>query len=144
MTVSSFLALLPALMGLAAVQVPGGDPGLRRLVAQDRVIVRVPVRPRLVPPRIEWHERKGPKCIPLADVRSAMLSGAEQVDFLLKNRQRIRAELSEGCEALDFYGGFYLKTRDERICADRDTVHSRMGGSCQIDRFRKLEPRVAR
>ena len=94
--------------------------------------------------KIEWKEGKGPKCVPLGDVRAAMLSGREQVDFLLEDRRRIRAELSDGCQALDFYVGFYLKTEDERMCAGRDFVHSRMGGRCEIDRFRSLEPRLRR
>lgn len=141
MTVAAFLALMPALLGMTAVQ-SAGNPDVRRLVIQDEVIVRVPVRPRLALPRIEWKERKGPKCVPLASVRAAMLAGPDAVDFLLRDRRRIRAKLSRDCAALDFYGGFYLKTRDERMCADRDFLHSRMGGRCEIDRFRTLVPRL--
>ena len=142
MTVSTFFALLPALIGLAAVQ--SADPAVRRVLVQDELIVRVPVRPRLAPPAIEWEEHKGPKCVPLAQVRAATLAGSDAVDFLLAERRRVRAELKEGCEALDFYGGFYLKTKDERMCADRDFIHSRMGGRCEIDRFRSLEPKIKR
>ena len=143
MTVWTFFALIPALIGLAAAQ-RGEAPALRQIAVQDELVTRVPVRPRLAPPAIDWQERKGPKCVPLAEIRAAMLSGAEQVDFMLTDRRRVRAQLSEGCEALDFYGGFYLKTEDDRICADRDFVHSRMGGRCEIDRFRSLEPKLRR
>lgn len=144
MTVSSLLALIPALIGLAAAQSGGAEPGVRRIVIQDQMIMRVPVRPRLAPPAIRWAERKGPRCIALADVRAAMLSGRAQVDFLLSERRRVRARLSKGCEALDFYAGFYLKSGDEQMCAERDFIHSRMGGRCEIDRFRSLEPRLRR
>lgn len=144
MTVSAFLALIPALIGLAAAQRVAEEPTVRSLVVQDQVIMRIPVRPRLAPPAIDWRESKGPKCVPLGEVRGAMLSGNEQVDFLLRDRRRIRAELSEGCAALDFYGGFYLKAKDDKLCADRDVIHSRMGGSCKIDRFRALIPKLAR
>lgn len=144
MTVSAFLALIPALLGLAAAQSSADQPSVRRLVVQEQLIMRVPVRPRPAPPAIDWRESKGPKCVPLDDIRAAMLSGAEQVDFLLADRRRVRAELSQGCAALDFYGGFYLKPSDERMCARRDVIHSRMGGSCKIDRFRSLTPRAAR
>ena len=140
---STLFALVPALLGLAAVEA-GRQPDARRITVRDEVITRVPVRPRLAPPQIEWKESKGPRCVPLGDVRAAMLSGREQVDFLLEDRRRIRAELSDGCQALDFYVGFYLKTEDERMCAGRDFVHSRMGGRCEIDRFRSLEPRLRR
>ena len=44
--------------------------------------------------------------------------------------------------ALDFYGGFYLQPDDDRICAKRETIRSRVGGSCRIERFRLLEPQV--
>jgi len=73
-------------------------------------------------------------------IRRALLSGPEQVDFILADRTRVRAKFDEDCPALDFYGGFYLQPQDERLCADRDAVHSRMGGSCTIDKFRLLVP----
>ena len=142
MTVSAFLALVPALLGLVTVQGGAGRMTVRSIVVQDQVILRVPVRPRLAPPEIHWIERKGPKCVAVADIRGAALSGPDQVDFVLKDRKRVRAELSEGCPALDFYGGFYLKSDDEKICADRDFIHPRVGGSCAIDRFRSLKPKL--
>lgn len=128
------------LVGLFAMQ-PGTEQSVTRLVVQDEVILRVPVQPRPLAPQIEWVERKGPKCIPAAAIRRAMLSGPEQVDFLLAGRTRVRAEFDEGCPALDFYAGFYLQPEDERLCAGRDAVHSRMGGSCTIERFKLLIPR---
>jgi hypothetical protein len=141
-TVSTFLALLPALLGLSALQSDRGDLRVRHVVVEGQVIMRVPVRPRLAPPAFEWREKKGPKCIPIHQIRAASLSGPEQVDFLLRDRRRIRAELSEGCKALDFYAGFYLESGDERMCAERDFIHSRMGGRCEIDRLRLLVPRL--
>jgi hypothetical protein len=95
-------------------------------------------------PEIEWVEHKGPKCIPTSGLRGALLFSAAQVDFVLANRGRVRAVLDEDCPALDFYGGFYLQPQDDRLCAGRDAVHSRMGGSCTIERFRQLEPRFKR
>jgi hypothetical protein len=60
---------------------------------------------------------------------------------VMANRARVRAQFDEGCPALDFYGGFYLQPEDERLCARRDAVHSRMGGSCRIERFKLLVPK---
>jgi hypothetical protein len=71
-----------------------------------------------------------------------VLSGEEQVDFVLADRRRIRAQFDEDCPALDFYGGFYLQPQDDQLCAHRDAIHSRMGGSCTIGRFRQLKPRL--
>jgi hypothetical protein len=75
-------------------------------------------------------------------VRRALLSGPEQVDFVIGNNRRIRAHLDEDCPALDFYSGLYLQLQDDKLCAGRDAIRSRMGGSCTIDRFKLLVPKV--
>ena len=95
----------------------------------------------LPPSEFEWVERKGPKCLPASVIRGALLTGRDHVDFMLPQKQRIRATFDDDCPALDFYGGFYLKTDDEQICSRRDSIHSRMGGSCRIKRFRYLVPK---
>jgi hypothetical protein len=134
--------LLPALLGFAAMQPGIVGQTVTRLVVQDEVILRVPVQPHPFGPRIEWVEKKGPKCIPAGIIRRAMLSGEGQLDFLLADRSRVRARLDEDCPALDFYDGFYLQLQDDRLCARRDAIHSRMGGSCTIEKFRQLVPRL--
>jgi hypothetical protein len=141
-TPAIFLTLIPVLLGLAAVQPGTVERSVTRLVVQDEVILRVPVQPRRFGPRIRWVEKEGPKCIPAAAIRRAILSGEEQVDFVLADRSRVRAQFDEDCPALDFYGDFYLQPEDERLCARRDAIHSRMGGSCTIERFRQLVPRL--
>ena len=73
-----------------------------------------------------------------------MLSGPSSIDFVLRDRRRFRAIMDSECPALDFYGGFYLQPDDERICAKREIVRSRVGGSCRIERFRTLVPQLKR
>ena len=52
----------------------------------------------------------------------------------------IRARLASSCPALDYYYGFYITPNaDGQVCADRDVIRSRMGGACQIDKFRLLK-----
>ena len=140
----TFVTFIPLLLGLFAAQPADVQPVVTRLIMQDEVILRVPVQPRRYIPRVEWVEHKGPKCIPAGMIRRAMLSSPDEVDFLLADRTRVRAQFDEDCPALDFYGGFYIQPEDERLCARRDAVHSRMGGSCRIERFRRLEPRLKR
>jgi len=135
-------SFVPLLLGLFAVQPGMVGQSVTRLVVQDEVILRVPLQPRQFMPRVEWIEHKGPKCIPAAAIQRAFLSGTQQVDFILISRARVRAKLDEDCPALDFYGRFYLQPQDDRICIHRDAIHSRMGGSCMIDKFRKLEPKI--
>ena len=136
-----FFALAPALLGI------GGGP--TRLVSsvtvEQTTIFRIPVRPHLQSaPMIEWQEHKGPKCLPAATLAGAMLVGPATIDFITRDRQRFRAEIDDDCTALDFYDGFYVQPRDDRLCARRDVISSRMGGSCRIERFRTLTPALRR
>jgi hypothetical protein len=141
---AAFLGLVPVLIGLFAVQAGPVPQTVTRLIVQHEVILRVPVQPRPMMQQIEWIEHKGPKCIPTAAIRRALLSGSEQVDFVLAGGGRVRAAFDEDCPALDFYGGFYLQPQDDELCINRDAVHSRMGGSCLIGRFRILTPKFKR
>ena len=144
MTFAGFIALLPALLGLVGSASAVAEEQVRTIILRDEIVIRVPMRARPMPRPIEWAERKGPKCIPSGAIRGAMLSGPEQVDFLLFDRRRVRARLDNECPALDFYAGFYLNPDDQRICAGRDTIRSRIGGSCRIERFRELERKLGR
>ncbi|MEO7655638.1 MAG: hypothetical protein ABIS23_08135 [Sphingomicrobium sp.] len=137
------LYLLPALAGMLAADPGRSCHAVSRLVGQDEVIWRVPVAPRPPLQRISWVEhKKGPKCVPTRAIRRAMLSGPGNVDFILANRTRIRAKFDRDCPALDYYGGLYLVPEDEMLCAKRDTINSRIGGSCEIKRFKLLMPKL--
>lgn len=149
MTLSTIIAIFPLLMGLVGLhgseaEQPraGAAPEVRRLIVNEQVIMRVHVQPRPQFRRLDWEERDGPRCIPTRAIRGAMASGADHVDFLLMPRQRVRARFTEDCPALDFYTGIYLKPESDKICAGRDSVHSRIGGSCRIDGFQLLIPRI--
>jgi hypothetical protein len=137
----AILNFVPLLLGLFAAQPALIERSVTRLVIQDEVILRVPIEPRPLVSQFDWEERKGPRCIDTAKIRGALLSSAQQVDFVLGGERRMRAQLDEDCPALDFYGGFYLQPQDKRICAGRDAIRSRMGGSCTIERFTQLIPR---
>jgi hypothetical protein len=117
---------------------------LAQVLVQERVIMRVPVRPslnRAVP--MDWKEGKADKCILSKQVAGAAVTQAGAVDFILKGGARVRARFERACPALDFYSGFYLKpTSDGRICAVRDSIHARSGGECSIERFRSLKPKT--
>lgn len=130
-----FLPLLSFLSSLFG----GGDPEVRRFVSQETVVFRIPVRPA---PRMAWEESKGPKCVATSRIRGASLQPNGEVDFLLSGHRRVRAQFDRDCPALDFYGGFYVEPGDDRLCAKRDMLRSRMGGTCEIRRFRKLTPRA--
>jgi hypothetical protein len=134
--------LMPLLLGLFGAEPGAVGQSVTRLVVQDEVILRVPIQPRPLLPEIDWIEHKGPKCVPAAAIKRVLLSGPQQVDFVLLNHARIRAQFDEDCPALDFYDGVYLQTADDRLCVRRDAVYSRIGGSCTIKRFKQLEPKL--
>jgi len=138
MTFAAFWALLPMLFGLG-IGAPDAVGQVRRMVVEEQLIIRVPVRP--APRRIEWAEGRSFKCIHSDAIRGAFLSGRDHVDFVLLGRHLMRAKLEETCPALDFYGEFYLNSDDDRICAKRDSIRSRMGAACRIEQFRQLVPK---
>ncbi len=130
------------LLGIFAVQPGAVEQGVTRLVVQDEIILRIPIQPRPLRP-FQWEERKGPKCVPVNQLRGALLSGPESVDFIFNNRARIRAHFDEDCLGLDFYRGFYVQPKGDRLCAGKDAIYSRMGTSCTIERFKSLVPKFA-
>ena len=141
MTLLAFLGLIPALLGLAQDPPSSQPPAVRRVWIRDELVISIPIRPR-PPQRVDWIEKKGPKCIGTEQLAGAMWSGPSSIDFVLRDRSRIRAVMDDECPALDFYRGFYLQPDDERICAKRETIRSRVGGTCRIERFRRPVPQV--
>lgn len=140
MIFAGLMGLLSALFAdSAAPAVPRET--VRIMTVEERLLIRVPVapHPRL---RIHWDEEKGPKCIPANALAGAFLSGPDSIDFILRGRQFVRAHLDSDCEGLDFYGGLYLQPDDQKICAKRDIVRSRVGGSCRIVKFKTLVPKI--
>src|SRR6187399_32010 len=110
-TFTAIVPVLPLLLGLTMA----GDVQVRTITVEDQIIMRIPVRPQ--PPQVEWVEHKGPKCISAKKIRGAFLSGEDHVDFILEGRKLLRAEFDENCPALDFYTGFYLSSKDDKVCA---------------------------
>jgi hypothetical protein len=139
-------ALLLAAFGAAAPSAGEAQSQYGQVIFHGRIMIRVtggmsddalasPARP------MRWKEKKGPKCISTRAIAGAALMGQNSVDIILRDRSRIRAKLESSCPALDYYHGFYVTPNvDGQICADRDLIHSRMGGECGIDKFRTLKP----
>ncbi|WP_157219129.1 hypothetical protein [Flavisphingomonas formosensis] len=126
---------------------PADAPPIRyaQISIRERVIVRVPMvsRSKPKPTRQTWQEKKGPRCIAMKDLAGAAITEPASVDLVLRgSNMRVRAELESACPALEYYSGFYIApTEDGMVCADRDAIHTRAGGECQIERFRKLVPK---
>ncbi len=147
MIVLSLVALLSSSPG-ATGSANGANTAVQYTVTRS-VVIRVPARrvrgarsPDPAPPRMPvFRDRRGPRCIESGAIAAAAIAAPDSVDFILKGGKRVRAQLVEECPALDYYSGFYVKPpHDGKICAGRDSIHTRSGGDCQIDRFRTLTP----
>ena len=115
-----------------------------QLVVREQIMVRVQTRPAPAAP-VQWKEGKGPKCVPARAVVGASLPSENSVDLVMRDRTRVRARLDSSCPALDYYYGFYIRPNaDGMICADRDSIRSRVGGECGIERFRGLQAAAAK
>jgi hypothetical protein len=132
--------------GTPAAQAPAPMQFAQLIVRKQVIIrsVRVHARqPQQNSSPITWHEGKKIKCLPVGSIAGASLLGQNSVDFILRDRSRIRARLDSTCPALDYYHGFYVSPgSDGMVCADRDFVRSRMGRECGIDVLRRLRPVV--
>jgi hypothetical protein len=135
------LALATSVVSVASPSVKDGVE-LAQITIQRTTIVRVPALTPFVPPRqLKWKEQKGPKCLPMSALAGAAIIAPDAVDLMMRGGARIRAKLEKSCSSMDFYSGFYVKpSSDGQMCQSRDTIHSRAGGECGIDKFKLLVP----
>ncbi len=137
------MLLLTALAAAPDTVSPADPIQFAQVMIREQILIRVPANLRQVQPvtpeKIEWKEKKGPKCVAMRLISGASLLSQNSVDLILRDRSRIRAKLERSCPALDYYHGFYIRpNEDGQICADRDVIRSRMGGECGIDKFKML------
>ena len=123
---------------------PGERIEVAEIVVRSHIVIRVRTAP-IVPARSllsMFREKKGPRCIAMADLAGAAVIAPNSVDLALRNGGRMRARFAASCPALDYYTGFYVvPTDDGKICAGRDAVRDRAGGECAVDVIRELVPR---
>ena len=140
---SPAVLLLTALSGAPETASPADPVQFAQAYIREQILIRVPAKLRQVQPpaidHVEWKEKKGPKCLSMRLITGAALVGQNSVDLILRDKSRVRAKLERSCPALDYYRGFYVSpTKDGQICADRDFFRSRLGGQCEIDKFKAL------
>ena len=140
---SPAVLLLMALSGVPETASPADPVQFAQVMIREQILIRVPAKLRQVHPPsvepVEWKEKKGPKCVSMRLIAGAALVGQNSVDLIFRDKSRVRAKLERSCPALDYYRGFYVTpTKDGQICADRDFIRSRLGGQCEIDKFRAL------
>lgn len=132
-------APLPILAAVGwAAPLPDRPVQYAQITVQQTLIVKVPKRAAVQKP-IKWKTKRGPKCVQMAAIAGAAVVKEDAIDLVLRGGQRLRAQFSSRCPALDYYSGFYvLPTDDGQMCAGRDIIRTRSGGQCEIEKFRKL------
>jgi len=140
MLLPSLVALSVSLSAWLGAASDGGDSPqiVQRMIVRDEIIIHVPIAQRRMPGLV-WVEHKGPKCVSAAMIAGAAMASQSSIDFVLRDRSRVRAEFDSDCEGLDFYGSFYVEPQDGSVCAKREEIRSRAGSTCRIERFRSLE-----
>ena len=149
-------AITASLIALAAPALAAAGDSIGQLdgvvVAQmtvrECVIIRLPrmATPRTItrapaPVPVKYKEKKGPKCVAVADMGGAMIVEPGAVDLVMEGGKRLRAKLDDDCGPMDFYNGFYLRpAADGKVCANRDVIRMRSGASCAIATFKTLQP----
>ena len=132
------------LLGLFAAQPAAVRQTVTRLIVQDEVILRVPVQPRPMRRQIEWIEQKGPKCIPAGAIRarfcrapSRSISCSPTAAAFARSSTRIARRSISTAASIS-------SRRTSGYARGRDAIHSRMGGSCTIERFKLLDAETQR
>ncbi|WP_420607015.1 hypothetical protein [Novosphingopyxis sp.] len=133
---------------------PGPRPVFQMRI-QQRVIIRVPRRssdrvqlmatapartPSPPPEPPHYVEKKMKQCIAADQIVGMTPSRSRALDFVTRDRKRVRAYLDGGCLAMDFHAGLYVeRNKDGKVCAERDVLMARSGMRCEIDRLRSVE-----
>ena len=131
-----------------------GDDTWNQVRIEQRMIIRIaprmpgsmlapPPDPRFSNPQQQprFFERKVDKCLPIAGIAGVQIESQDRLLLVMRNRKLIGASLDKSCRARDFYSGFYVdRSEDGRLCAGRDTIHSRAGANCAITKMRELVP----
>jgi hypothetical protein len=97
---TALVVSLSAWLGAAFSAPHERPPIVQQMVVRDEIIIHVPIAQHRLPP-FEWVEHKGPKCLPAAMIAGAALATTSSVDFVLRDRSRVRARLDNDCAGLD-------------------------------------------
>ena len=122
----------------------------RQVRIEQRVVVRIAPQPlaarqsllaelpeRTSAPRFE--ERGKEKCVPLDGIAGVQTGSGNRLVLFLRDQRMMSVNLEKACRARDFYSGFYVeKSKDGRLCVERDRLRSRTGMSCEVAVMRRL------
>ncbi|MEO7248510.1 MAG: hypothetical protein ABIW31_08655 [Novosphingobium sp.] len=84
-------------------------------------------------------ERAMGKCLAIDGVAGVQIAASNKLVLFLRDARVVTAGLDKGCNAQDFYAGFYVaRSADGMMCAGRDKLQSRNGASCKLGKLHQL------
>jgi len=106
----------------------------------DRSVARVHARPGHANAIARTSSRAArTRCVGIDHVAGAVILGDRAVEMTMTDHSRWRMNFDAACPALSFYQGFYYRRAVAgRLCAGRDAVISRAGGTCAISSIVKV------
>lgn len=79
------------------------------------------------------------RCVGIDHVAGAVVFGDRAVELTMTDHSRWRMSFDAACPALGFYQGFYYRRAVAgRLCAGRDAVIARSGGTCPISAITRV------
>ena len=83
------------------------------------------------------------RCVGIDHVAGAVVFGDRAVELSMSDGSHWRMGFAQSCPALGFYSGFYYRRAVAgRLCAGRDAVIARSGGTCPISTITRI-PRLS-
>ena len=99
------------------------------------MLARLPTRANTT----RYKERKAERCVPVNRIAGVETGSGNRLLLFLQDSQIMSLNLEKACRAKDFYSGFYVEpNKDGNLCVDRDTLQSRNGARCDIERMMEL------
>lgn len=99
------------------------------------MLARLPTRANTT----RYKEQKAERCVPVNRIAGVETGSGNRLLLFLQNSQILSLNLEKACRAKDFYSGFYVEqNKDGNLCVDRDTLQSRNGARCDIERMMEL------
>ena len=128
---------------------------MRQVRIQRRVIIRIsPYQGRTVPaglvsqqtrvqPRapLRFVEKPHDECVAVDSIVGLKPERQRKLLLYMRDRRLLTLNLEKACPAAAFHSGLYVeRSKDGKLCVNRDVVQSRSGAKCDIESFSQLVP----
>ena len=107
----------------------------RRGIARRNLLARPAPQTRTT----RYEEGKSNRCVQVSSISNVQTGSGNRLLLFMRDAEIMSLNLEKACRAKDFYAGFYVeKSKDGKLCVARDTLQSRNGARCEIERMATL------